>query len=113
MKKSCVARLAQPSCRRKAVDDLDRVFMRNSEVTLLRLHIVTTGHLRRTQADLQALTLAASAHGIERLLLRVMLPSIRLEVDDCCLTQQPFYLHASKDTVSQGLCDTCAYFGAT
>ena len=61
--------------------------------------MVTTGRLRRSVAHLQALALAASAHGIERLLLRVMLSSIRSEFDDCCLTQQPFYLHASNDTV--------------
>lgn len=61
--------------------------------------MVTTGRLRCSVAHLQALALAASAHGIERLLLRVMLSSIRSEFDDCCLTQQPFYLHASNDTV--------------
>lgn len=62
-------------------------------------HMVSTGRLRRSVAHIQALALAASAHGIERLLLRVMLSSIRSEFDDCCLTQQPFYLHASNDTV--------------
>ena len=60
--------------------------------------MVTTRRLRRSVAHPQALALAAAAHGIERLLLRVMLSSILSEFHDCCLTQQPFYLHASNDT---------------
>ena len=49
--------------------------------------MVNTGRLRHSAAYLQALALAASKQGIERLLLRVMPPSIRSEFDDCCLTQ--------------------------